>query len=68
MRLETWEKKDKKDKLDNLGGLIVTCPVCGREFSCNKTYHVYTALVRRKREYYCRYSCYMQRPNIKKKC
>ena len=26
-------------------GLTVTCPICGREFGCNKTYHVYTALV-----------------------
>lgn len=23
--------------------LMLKCPICGREFSCNKTYHVYTA-------------------------
>ena len=48
-------------------GLTVTCPICGREFGCNKTYHVYTALVVRKRQYYCSYSCYKQRPNPKEK-
>lgn len=34
------------------------CPICGKEFSCNKAYHVYTARIRRKRQYYCSYSCY----------
>ncbi|WP_298564514.1 hypothetical protein [uncultured Phascolarctobacterium sp.] len=48
-------------------GLIVTCPICGREFGCNKAYHVYTALIGRKRQYYCSYSCYKQRPNPREK-
>lgn len=50
-----------------LRGLTVTCPVCSREFGCNKTHHVYTALLSRKRQYYCSYSCYKQRPNPKEK-
>ena len=37
--------------------LMMKCPICGREFSCNKTYHVYTAFLARKRQYYCSYSC-----------
>lgn len=32
--------------------LMMKCPICGREFSCNKTYHVYTAFLARKRQYY----------------
>lgn len=50
-----------------LGCLTMQCPICGKEFGCNKTYHVYTALVNRKRQYYCSYSCYKQRPNPKEK-
>ena len=30
--------------------LMMKCPICGREFSCNKTYHVYTAFLARKRK------------------
>ena len=26
-----------------LKSLLEVCPICGKEFSCNKTYHVYTA-------------------------
>ena len=25
--------------------LMMKCPICGREFSCNKTYHVYTVIL-----------------------
>lgn len=25
-----------------LKSLLEVCPICGKEFSCNKTYHVYT--------------------------
>ena len=46
--------------------LMMKCPICGREFSCNKTYHVYTALLARKRQYYCSYSCFNKRPNPRK--
>ena len=67
MDLEHWEDIGKKYKSENLGGLTVTCPICGKEFGCNKAYHVYTALIRRKRQYYCSYSCYKQRPNPKEK-
>lgn len=35
--------------------------------SCNKTYHVYTALAGRRRQYYCSYHCFKQRPNPKNK-
>ena len=66
MYLEAMEDGSKKDKKEK-GGLVVTCPICGKEFGCNKTYHVYTALVRRRRQYYCSYTCYKQRPNPKDK-
>ena len=33
----------------------------------NKTYHVYTALAGRRRQYYCSYHCFKQRPNPKNK-
>ncbi len=46
--------------------LLMKCPLCGREFSCNKTYHVYTAFLARKRQYYCSYSCFNKRPNPRK--
>ena len=39
-----------------LKSLLEVCPICGKEFSCNKTYHVYTALAGRRRQYYCSYS------------
>ena len=32
-----------------LKSLLEVCPICGKEFSCNKTYHVYTALAGRRR-------------------
>ena len=38
-----------------LKSLLEVCPICGKEFSCNKTYHVYTALAGRRRQYYCSY-------------
>jgi hypothetical protein len=55
------------DVILNLRSLTVKCPICGKEFGCNKNYHVYTALVSRKRQYYCSYSCYKKRPNPKEK-
>ena len=67
MHIESWEEAIHKDNRAGLGGLTVKCPICGREFGCNKTCHVYTALVGRKRQYYCSYSCYKQRPNPKEK-
>lgn len=67
MDLETWEELSRKYKSEHISGLTVTCPICGKEFGCNKAYHVYTALIRRKRQYYCSYSCYKQRPNPKEK-
>ena len=65
VQINTWEEAISIDNKRGLGGLTVACPICGREFGCNKTYHVYTALVGRKREYYCSYSCYKKRPNSK---
>ena len=67
MDLEHWEDIGKKYKSEHISCLTVICPICGKEFACNKTYHVYTALIRRKRQYYCSYSCYKQRPNPKEK-
>lgn len=49
MHIETWEEVINKNTTLGLNGLTVRCPICGREFGCNKTYHVYTALVGRKR-------------------
>lgn len=60
---EFWDKDDNPC----LRGLVVECPVCRREFVCNKSYHVYTALVGRKRQYYCSYSCYKKRADLKGK-
>ncbi len=66
MYIDTWEEgKRKESSIDHGRGLMMTCPICGREFGCNKTYHVYTALAARRRLYYCSYSCYKQRPNPK---
>ena len=58
MKLEAFEESSERDNCGHLGGLVMTCPICGKEFGCNKAYHVYTALVKRRRQYYCSYSCY----------
>lgn len=56
------------DDLKLVSGLLIErCPICGREFSCNKSHHVYTAKVARRKAYYCSYSCYKQRENQKSK-
>lgn len=56
------------DDLKLVRGLFIErCPICGREFSCNKSYHVYTSMIERRRTYYCSYSCYKLRPNQKNK-
>lgn len=53
-------------KINNIVGSLVTiCPVCGKEFVCNKAHHVYTALIKRKRHYYCKYSCFKNRTGAK---
>lgn len=65
--MESWEEAINKDRKAELRGLTVICPICGREFGCNKTHHVYIALVGRKRQYYCSYSCYKQRSDYKEK-
>jgi primosomal protein N' len=67
MYSEIYKNAVYKDNKTVFRGFTVTCPLCGREFGCNKTHHVYTALVGRKRKYYCSYSCYKQRPNPKEK-
>ena len=66
MQFETWEEVIHRAP-PGLSGLTVTCPICGREFGCNKAYHVYTALTGRKRLYYCSYSCYKKDQIQKKK-
>ena len=68
MYFNTWAEAISKERcIDVCRSLMMTCPLCGREFGCNKTYHLYTALVGRKLQYYCSYSCYKQRPNPKEK-
>lgn len=45
MHIDTWEEgKRKESSIDHGSGLVMTCLICGREFGCNKTHHVYTAL------------------------
>ncbi len=52
----------KKEYLNSSSGcLMEKCPVCGREFACNKSYHVYKAFCGRRRRYYCSYSCFKQK-------
>ena len=51
MYSEIYKNAVYKDNKTVFRGLTVTCPLCGREFGCNKTHHVYTALVGRKRQY-----------------
>lgn len=67
MHIEIWEEVTNKSIQPGLNGLTVRGPICGREFGCNKTYHVYTALVGRKRQYFCSFSCYKKRPDQKQK-
>ena len=45
MYSEIYKNAVYKDNKTVFRGLTVTCPLCGREFGCNKTHHVYTALV-----------------------
>ena len=45
MYSEIYEDAAYKDNKTVFRGLTVTCPICGREFGCNKTYHVYTCLL-----------------------
>ena len=66
MHIETWEEVINKNTTPGLNGLTVRCPICGREFGCNKTYHVYTTLLGRKRQYFCSFSCY-KKDQIKKR-
>ena len=51
MYSEIYKNAVYKDNKTVFRGLTVTCPLCGREFGCNKTHHVYTALVGRKRQF-----------------
>lgn len=37
MHIESWEEAIQKDNRAGVGGLTVTCTICGREFGCNKT-------------------------------
>jgi hypothetical protein len=47
MYSEIYKNAVYKDNKTVFRGFTVTCPLCGREFGCNKTHHVYTALVGR---------------------
>ena len=38
MKLEGFEESSERDKCGHLGGLVMTCPICGKEFGCNKAY------------------------------
>lgn len=52
---------------DALNSLTIICPICGKEFACNKRYHTYKAYSEHKVRYYCSYSCFNKRPNPKSK-
>ena len=51
------EKQEKQEQKECHKWLMQICPICGKEFACNKTHHVYMERVGRKRLYYCSYSC-----------
>ena len=36
MKLEAFEESSERDKCGHLGGLVMTCPICGKEFGCNR--------------------------------
>ncbi|WP_307760650.1 hypothetical protein [uncultured Phascolarctobacterium sp.] len=62
------EERCSENKMNHsVDGLMVVCPICGREFGCNKTLHVYKSMAGRKRQYFCSYSCYQQRLHPKAK-
>jgi uncharacterized protein (DUF983 family) len=59
--MQQKESKEKNEQMKVIsGGLTEICPVCGKEFACNKSFHVYAGYVGRRRKYYCSYSCFKQ--------
>ena len=57
---------EKQEQKEYHKWLMQICPICGKEFACNKTHHVYMERVGRKRLYYCSYSCFKLRLYLKK--
>lgn len=45
--------EEKQEQKEYHKWLMQICPICGKEFACNKTHHVYMERVGRKRLYYC---------------
>ena len=35
MKLEAFEESSERDKCGHLGGFVMTCPICGKEFVIN---------------------------------
>lgn len=58
--------EEKQEQKEYHKWLMQICPICGKEFACNKTHHVYMERVGRKRLYYCSYSCFKLRLSLKK--
>ena len=38
MKLEGFEESSERDKCGHLGGLVMTCPICGKEFGCKYSF------------------------------
>lgn len=61
------ERSEQETKVA-LQALTMLCPICGKEFSCNKRYHAYKAYKAKKIKYFCSYSCYKNRASLVVKC
>ncbi len=67
--MKVQDNEQQKIYIDtSLGTLMAICPICVREFGCNKRFHVYADIVGRRRQYYCSYRCFKERPVKIRKC
>lgn len=60
-------ERERQNITNTLNSLTIICPICGKEFACNKRYHTYKAYTDHKIRYYCSYTCFNKRPNPKSK-
>ena len=69
MKEMAYEEKSREHQgtATSLNSLTIICPICGKEFVCNKRYHTYKAYTEHKICYYCSYSCFNKRPKAKGK-
>lgn len=58
---------DGNRMLGFLNSLMTVCPICGKEFACNKRFHIYKSTQNRRRVYYCSYSCHRKALELKAK-